>query len=175
MSWKYAAILAFYVALPQSSFAVMLGLSTQELTRSASLVVIGEVESVTSAWTQDKKTIITTAEVIVAEALKGSPKTKKIRVQYHGGQVGDTIMRQSDAPVLNQGEKVLLFLAPGEPVRDGEAHTIAGRAQGKYTIGGDLIARKQGFTAIAGNPESMDLSISLEALIRNIRSHADEK
>jgi hypothetical protein len=152
----------------------MLGLSTEKLTRDAELIVTGDVENTESQWTPDKKSIMTTAVISINEIIKGKPVEKKIQVIYPGGEVGDTGMKVSDEVILNKGERVLLYLAPENKFSGGSAYRISGRAQGKYTIGKDLIARKQGFSATAGD-EHMDMTIPVEILKEKIRNVANEK
>ena len=162
------------MALPLPVVALMLGLSTEKLTHSAALIVTGDVEDVASQWTADKKFITTTAVISVQQVMKGKLAEKKIRVMHMGGQVGDIVMRQSDVEPLNKGEKVLLFLSPEEELSGGAAFRIEGKAQGKYTIGADRIARKKGFSAQAVD-EPMDISLPLETLTKKIKIYVDEE
>ena len=164
----------FTVFLCAPAFALMVGLSTEKLTRNAELVVTGYVEDIVSQWTPDKKSITTTAVISVQEVIKGMPERKKIPVIYLGGQVGDIVMRVSDEAPLHKGERVLLFLSPEKQLSGGAACRIEGRAQGKYTIGEDLIARKRGFSVEAAD-EHMDNNVPVETLIKKIRGYVDEK
>lgn len=164
----------FTVCLCAPAFALMVGLSTEKLTRDAELIVTGYVEDVVSQWTPDKKSITTTAGISVQEVIKGMPARKKIQVIYLGGQVGDMVMRVSDEAPLHKGERVLLFLSPEKQFSGGAACRIEGRAQGKYTIGEDLIARKRGFS-VEADAEHMDNTMPVEMLIEKIKGYADEK
>lgn len=157
-----------------SAFALMLGLSTEKLTRDAEIIIAGDVEDTESYWAPDKKSIMTTAVVSIAEVLKGKPVEKKIRVLYPGGEVGDIGMRVSDEASLRKGEQVLLFLCPEKQYSSGSAYRISGRAQGTYAIGDDQIARKRGFTVTADD-EHMDNTIHVETLKEKIRTYVDEK
>lgn len=157
-----------------STFALMLGLSTEKLTRDAELIITGDVEDTESNWTPDKKSIMTTAVVSIAEVIKGKPVEKKITVLYPGGEVGDIGMRISDEAPLRKGEQVLLFLKPEKQFSNGFSYSISGRAQGKYSIGDDLVARKHGFS-VSGSDEFVDNTIQVEALIEKIRTYVDEK
>ena len=174
--WKFTGALSLIVCMvfPLPAYGLMLGLSTQKLTRDAALIVMGDVEDVASQWTADKKFITTTAVVIVQQVIKGKLVEKKIRVMHMGGQVGDTVMRQSDVMPLNKGEKVLLFLSPEEEFSGGAAFRIEGKAHGKYSIDEDHIARKQGFSYEAAHGQ-MDITIPLETLTEKIRNYVDEK
>jgi len=156
------------------AFALMVGLSTEKLTRDAELVVTGYVEDTVSQWTPDKKAITTTAVISVEQIIKGVSVRQKIEVVRMGGQVGDLVMAVSDEASLKKGEKVLLFLSRENELSGGSACKIEGRAQGKYAIGEDGIARKRGFSVDAVN-EQMDNTIHIEKLTEKIRKYIDEK
>jgi hypothetical protein len=156
------------------AYGLMLGLSTEKLTRDAELIITGNVEDTTAQWATDKKSIITTSVISVQEVIKGRAVEKKIQVIYPGGEVGEIGMKVSDEAPLQKGERVLLYLTPENQFSNGSAYRISGRAQGKYTIGDDMIARKRGFAAVAGD-EHMDTTIPLETLKEKIRTYVDEK
>ena len=112
--WKKAiftfALTTFLLALPIASWAVMEGLPTEDLARGADIVVLGDVESATAKWSDDGKTIFTTAIVVVTDVIKGRSVGRKIEVEYPGGEVGGIGLKVSDEPAMEKGEKVLLFL-----------------------------------------------------------------
>jgi hypothetical protein len=144
--------LCFYFLFTTSLFAVMIPLSTELLTRDSDLVILGEVIEVESFWNQDRTLIYTTAQVYVYDRAKSDEAQFKttVTVEYVGGLVGDVGLRVSDAPVLKPGETVVLFLKRTKSRRDGVTmvHEIVAGAQGKYTVGEDKIARKDGFTVL---------------------------
>jgi len=163
-------IVFFFILSPSSSFAVMKGLSTEELTAASGLVIEGEVENTEALWSKDGK-IFTRATVVVNTMIKGNISQQKIPVEYDGGEIGDIGMRVSDqAPVpLDKGEKVLLFLKAGKGKKDGDAYNIVGKGQGKYRIDKKGIASKSGFT-IAGPKGMIDNNIPVDQLIEKIRN-----
>jgi len=167
-------VFVFTVCFCAPAFALMVGLSTEKLTRDAALVVTGSVEDTVSQWTPDKKSIVTIAVINVEQYIKGTSAQKKIQVMHMGGQVGDLVMAVSDEAPLKKGERVLLFLSPEKELSGGAACKIEGRAQGKYAIGEDGIARKWGFSVDAVN-EQMDNTIHIEKLTEKIRKYIDEK
>jgi hypothetical protein len=166
----FVSILFFYVP----AFALMVGLSTEKLTHDAGLIVTGYVEDTVSQWTADKKSIITTAVVAVEQCIKGACTQKQIQVMQMGGQMGDLVMAVSDEVLLKKGERVLLFLSPEHELSGGSACKIVGRAQGKYSIGEDGIARKGGFSVGAVNDQK-DNNIQVDKLTEKIRRYVDEK
>jgi hypothetical protein len=153
--------------------AQMRGLSTEELTRGSSLVVVGDVEEVESYWSEDGKRILSRATVLVREVVRGKTTENRISVEYPGGEIDGLGMKVSDVAPLTRGEKVLLFLSEKKKRRMGEAHSIIGKAQGKYTIEKDGTARKKGFS-IAERPEVVEDRLPLEELIKKVRA-IDEK
>jgi hypothetical protein len=180
---RYFIRLFFLCMLAASSseaFAVMIGLSTEELTNSSDLIVIGNVKSVESTWSEDGKIIISRAKIIVNTVINGKWEKEIINVEYIGGEVGDIGLQVSDVKPLKQGENLLLFLkiknGQKQKLERGVAplsneeiyHSIVGNAQGQYTITPQGIAKKDGFTLMPGS-ELIDNDIPLGVLIDKIR------
>ena len=149
--------------------AFMTGLSTEELTRSSEAVVVGGVEDVESHWNKDGTSIFTTASVVVEEVVRGVVLQQRITVEYEGGEIGEIGLKVSDVASLERGEKVLLFLKSGKSKRDGNIYNIVGKAQGKYLIGEDGIARKRGF-ALGSRKDMVESETPLGRLIEKIRN-----
>jgi hypothetical protein len=168
------AFFCFWVASSSQAFGVMMGLSTEELTKSSDLIVIGNVKSVESLWSEDGKFIISRAKVIVHSVITGKWDKDIISVEYVGGEVGDIGLKVSDVKPLKQGENLLLFLKlkngqKQKMVKDEIHHTISGNAQGQYTINARGIAKKDGFSVMQGR-ELIDNDLPLEILINKIRA-----
>ena len=70
---------------------------------------------------------------------------------------------------IGKGEKLILFLETGKSRQDGNVFNIVGKAQGKYTIDNNGIARKGGFSVISGE-EIIDNNIPVDILINKIRN-----
>ncbi|MEJ2697352.1 MAG: hypothetical protein P8013_11965 [Candidatus Sulfobium sp.] len=147
--------------------AVMVGLSTEELTKNADLVVKGKVESVKSVWDEDGKRIVTRVTIAGPSVIRGASDRGRIIIEYPGGEVGGIGMKVSDVDPLQEGEEVILFLKAGRTVKDGRIYHLVGKAQGKYTVGDDGIARKKGFSLAAG-AEKVDNNIPVDRLIEKI-------
>ncbi len=155
-------------SVPNVSTAVMEGLSTEELTRRSDLVVVGDVESVAAAWSDDRTTIHTTAALTVAEVVKGRSADRRIEVEYPGGEVGDIGLKVSDEPGMKKGERVLLFLKRAAGPGDANRYKLVGKGQGKYSIGPDGVARKRGFSLV-GDATQVDADIPLGTLLEKIK------
>jgi hypothetical protein len=154
--------------LSSSSFAIMKGLSTEELTKASDLVIVGEVINVEAQWSKDEKTIFTSVYIVINNIIKGAPKQAMITVEYEGGEIGDIGLQVSDQSSLMKGEKIILFLKSGKSKKDGFVYNIVGKNQGKYLIGEDGVARKGGFSVI-GQKDNIDNNISVDELIEKIK------
>lgn len=155
-------------SLAPFSYAVMFGLSTEDLTRGSEMVVEGDVEDVQSQWSEDGKTIFTRVTIVIRESVKGVMTEKKVVVEHEGGEVGDIGLKVSDVAVFRKGQRVLLFLKSGRSRGGGHVYNVVGKAQGKYTIDKEGIARKSGFSLIRGQ-EAVDNNIPLDVLKEKIK------
>lgn len=57
--------------IPATTSAVMMGLTTEELTRASDSVIDGIVEATEAHWSRDGKSIVTTSTIRVTEAVRG--------------------------------------------------------------------------------------------------------
>jgi len=162
------AILLIVTLSVSPSISIMRGMGTAELTNLSDLVIRGNVENVQSYWSSDHTTIITQAVVVYDTVIRGNIREKRITVEYEGGEVGDTGLRVSDSVEIRTGEDVVLFLKRGKSRRAGRAFGVVGKAQGKYTVGSDGIARKKGFSVIDGQG-MIDNNIPVQKLLDKIR------
>lgn len=161
---------------PQQSNAIMMGLSTEELTGNAEIVVSGKVEKIESLWSEDGRMIFTRAIVAVSDIIKGALQKERIAVEYEGGEIGDTGLKVSDISPLVKDNVVILFLRSGMSRRpllgqgaDDKIYNIVGKAQGKYLIDANGIARKSGFSIISGQT-LVDNNMPYHELIDKIRA-----
>lgn len=161
------------LCLASETHATMKALTTEKLTRASKVIVVGKVQDLESRWTEDGEKIITRAAVTVTRLIRGKMKSSQVLVEYEGGEVGEIGMKVSDVSPLKKNERVLLFLKPRGENADSRVFSIVGKAQGKYTIHEDGVARRRGF-ALAGKQIPMDNDIPLEELIRKIEAVADE-
>lgn len=167
----YSTCICLWGIVPSS--AIMIGLSTELLTKQSGLVVTGEVKETKSQWADNGKAIVTIATIVIDEVVKGRSDTKTIQVKCEGGEVDGIGMRVSDSAELAGGEKVFLFLNHGHQKSDSAEYEIVGKAQGKYTIGKDNIARKKGFS-VADKKEVIDNDIPVRTLIEKIKKYENE-
>lgn len=176
---SFLAALAFMFFFNSQTAAFMVGLSTEELTRSSDSVITGEVTDIESFWSEDGKTILTNATVTVENIIKGPSTQSTIIVEYEGGEIGGIGLKVSDIAPLVKGEKVLLFLKAGDSRKFSDSRkpkaarekiqTIVGEAQGKYVIDTKGLVSKGGFSteAAAG---VVDNNLPLKELIKIIKN-----
>ena len=154
--------------MSSESGALMVGMSTERLTRESELVIVGDVENTISQWSDDGKQIVTQVTITYTDVIKGKNTNRKVVVEHEGGEVGEVGMQVSDSPHFRKGEKVILFLKPEKIKEDKDIFKIVGSAQGKYTIGTDGIARKKGFS-LWSDKELIDNNIPADMLIDKIK------
>lgn len=116
-------------ALPAAA-AQFRSATVEEATRSSDAVVRGTVERRVSRYTDGGSRIETDVEIAVASAWKGEPGARVV-VTVPGGEIGEVGMWVDGAPVLDDGEEVVLFL-----FRRGDRWHVNGLALGKFRVAG---------------------------------------
>jgi hypothetical protein len=155
------------ILMSAESGALMVGMSTERLTRESELVIVGDVENTKSQWSDDGKQIVTRVTIIYTDIIKGKHRNRNIVVEHEGGEVEGIGMGVSDSPHFRKGDKVILFLKP-EKRKEEAVFKIVGSSQGKYTVGTDGIARKNGFS-LWTDRELIDNDIPADMLIDKIK------
>lgn len=169
----------WFVVIPVLS--MMIPLPLERLTEAADIVILGEVEAVRSEWSLDKSIILTVTTIKVKEAWKGSLGYPRIFIQTQGGTIGDLTLKVSDVSVFKEGEEVVVFLNKIDDVMFLQnsfsvsvnflpSFTVFGKAQGKYSIGGDKIARKWGYILLDKEAER-DNVLALAELERRVKTY----
>jgi hypothetical protein len=166
-------IMLLILCFSSVSFAVMTGLSTRKLALNSNIVIKGEVVEIVSQWTEGRTAIFSTATIRIEEMVTGSYDKENVKVVYDGGVIDGIGMKVSDTASFKKGETVILFLTPDLKLRKVQAYRVYGRAQGKYLIGKDNIARKRGFSTVSGARE-IDNDLSVDELIEKIREFKNE-
>jgi hypothetical protein len=167
-------ILIVTFSLTQQSAAIMLPLSTENLTGESELIISGDVKQVKSEWGEDKKSIFTFATVTVRETIKGKASDKTLKIMYEGGEIDGIGMKVSDVAIPEVGKNVLLFLKPAKTRQLETIYKNVGKAQGQYKIDKDGIARKSGYN-LEGSAKDIDNNMPLEVLIEKIKRIGNEK
>jgi len=119
----------------EMSGGTLIQMDTRALTRSATMVVIGDIISQTPRASDVG--IVTDSVVRVVETLRGSAPSTVV-VTARGGRVGNTIAFAHDGPALRTGARVLLFLV-NQP---GSELGVVGGFQGAYEFSGDAASNE---------------------------------
>jgi hypothetical protein len=120
---------------PDVGETAVMRLTLEDLSREADTIVLGTVTGRVSAWNDRRTAIQTDVTVTIEETIKGSPGAE-ITFRVAGGIVGDIGMRTSTAPVLHDGDQVVLFLNTG-----GVPTSVVGHHQGALTVQDGTVAK----------------------------------
>jgi len=167
-------ILIATFSLTQQSAAIMIPLTTENLTGESELIILGDVKQIKSEWAEDKKAIFTIATVTVRETVKGKSSQKNLKIMYEGGEIDGIGMRVSDVVIPTVGENVLLFLKPAKTRQFETIYKNVGKAQGQYKIDRDGIASKAGYS-LAESAKEIDNNLPIEVLVEKIKRFGNEK
>ena len=107
----FLAVCATLFAPRLSDATIVIPVADTDLARQASVIVIGRITKITSAWDKDHEKIFTKLTLSVDETLKGKLKKHRLTVTQLGGIVGDIESWIDGNPEFTDGEKVLLFLS----------------------------------------------------------------
>lgn len=126
------AVSLVLAAVPVSA-AVYRSTTVEEAARTSDAVVRGTVGHRTSRYVDGGSRIVTDVEIAVASAWRGSPGARVV-VTVPGGEIGEVGMWVDAAPVLAEGDEVVLFLA-----RRGAGWHVNGLALGAFRVHGDEV------------------------------------
>ena len=79
-------------------------------TQKAEVIVVAEVESMSSNWDDEGREIYTYITLRVVEKIKGNVEGNQIVLRHLGGIIGNIESRVSGMPQFVRHEKVLVFL-----------------------------------------------------------------
>lgn len=110
--------------------SVVLRTTVADMSRTADLVVRGEVLLLASRTVEGERTrIVTDLTLRIDEVLKGQLAETTFTVTLPGGRSGDFVMKIPGMPQFRQGEEVVLFLE-----RTSTSYAVSGLQQGKFSI-----------------------------------------
>ena len=148
------AIVSPSIAVSQSG-----AVATEELTRSADVVVVGKVTGVRSAWSADRSRIYSTVTLAVDQHIKGDESQRSITISTPGGEVDGVGEMYSHTAKFRMDEQVIVFAAKD---RQGQLKVIGGDV-------GKLIVTKEERTGrlLVGGSESLTMVTSrLKAVVK---------
>ncbi len=165
--------------------AMMIKLPLLKLSREADAVLQGRVEDIRCEWNLNQDLIFTFVTIKVLDIWKGDVPFPSVVIRIPGGRIGDLQLKVSDAAAFQPGEDILVFLKDlGEkerlllprtgPLSLYSCFTVFGGAQGKYSIDGNRIARKQGYTLYQKDGQE-DRSVPLSVLKKRVKTFLNRK
>ncbi len=130
------AVAALLFGTSGTGYALLEQKELTDLTIAADEIIIGTVDDQYVAFV-DENIIHTFSEVFVEYSFLGAaPSSRSIVVETAGGEIGDLGLWVEDQPVINVGERVVLFLNGNE---ERGTFTINNHVQGKYTMDEDWV------------------------------------
>jgi len=131
-----AAVVALLLSPARSTAHHPEGLTLDQLTRRASVVVEGQVTAVNSAWNAAATQIHTTVTLRVGSYYKGDLRRNVLQIRMLGGTVGNMTMAVLGQPTFALNEQVTLFLKPNFEERD---VPFVGASEGKFRVARDPV------------------------------------
>lgn len=117
----------------QEATALALGLSVEEMTAGASLIVMGKCIGTRSQWSD--RNLVTLATMLVEESLKGAA-ANEVTVVLPGGidfnRPVPIATTYPGAPQISLDERAFLFLTDEDKIPG--SYAVMGFAQGKYSV-----------------------------------------
>ena len=106
-------------------------LSFEELVGQSAVVAHGRVASTRVAWDAERENIWTHYQIVLDEALKGSPG-RTVEIQEPGGELDGIRMEIIGSPRYELGEEVVVFVAPTPA-----GMRTCGWGQGRFVVQGE--------------------------------------
>ncbi len=154
-----ALIACLFVLSSISAFAQSHSMNARELVSESEFVVVGQVASIRSQWSDDRSYIFSHVTVAVDEFLKGERSERMITVRQLGGEVGDVGEMYSHTARFLPDEEVLVFLKR-DPRGDLQ---VTGGEHGKFKITRD---RETGERMIEGRVPLDNVTRDLKILLK---------
>ena len=144
--------------------ATVVRLDLDGLVQASHTIVLGAVESSEPYWTPDGRLILTRTTIRIGETLKGTDG-RTIEITTMGGTIGDTTLHVAGMPVFFPNEEAVVFVED-----TGAYRVVVGLGQGKFSIGGGMVANNISNLEFAGGAKASTTRMSLELLLTEIRS-----
>jgi len=172
--------------------ALMFKIPLKQLVDEAEAIVIGKVQSVRCEWSLDKRLILSIVRVRVQETMRGDLMVPDIILEVLGGTRGDLSLKVTDMPTFHENEEIVIFLRSINAIADTKhsftvaqnyfpAYEVYGKAQGKYSIDAEGLARKSGYEILSEDedPENVlsvdSLKTKIQSILRETHSKKQRK
>jgi hypothetical protein len=153
-------LLALGSAIPAQA-VVVAPMTFEELVGEATAVVYARVAEVRGRWTADRRTIESVVTVQALRYLKGN-LGDQIAIRLPGGEAGGFVNVIPGAPVLREGDLVVLFLGARGPA----ILTPVGLTQGVFRV---IVDAREGTALVTPPP------LKASAVGRVVRGAADRR
>jgi hypothetical protein len=138
------AVLLVAVSLAAPAYAItLIPVTFEEIAAEATAVVYARVADVRGQWTSDRTAIESVVSLDALRYFKGD-LGERVSIHLPGGEVGGLVNVVPGAPVMRQGDLVVLFLAAKPPAMP----SLIGFTQGVFRVALDQRAG----TAIVSPP-----------------------
>lgn len=149
--------------------AVAMPVTVEGMARESEAVIHGRVEKRESRLTPDGRHVYTLVTLRTDRVLRGQAP-EQVVVRIPGGEVGEIGEHVDAAPLFEEGEEVVVFLAPGR----GGPRRVQGLALGKFRVEGEAARPNLRAIAVAPGPapagERRVEPMPLAELERRVRS-----
>lgn len=126
------------VAPAPARASLVVALDLPQMVERADHVAVVDVQSVEAAWDEKHERILTTVDLSVVEAWKGTMgPAMHVKVVQPGGTVGDVTMKVFGLTQFTPGERALVFLRGSQT-----GASVVGMAQGKRLLRRDVTTKR---------------------------------
>lgn len=131
-----ALVAVLLLSAGSASSTVMRFMSLEELTSRSTDVVRGTVLGQSVRWTENREGILTYVDLLIHERLKGTrPIAQVVQLVQSGGELEGRRMRVVGLPEFQDGEEVVLFLAPySNDPREADHVSLIGGRMGRLPV-----------------------------------------
>jgi hypothetical protein len=130
--WMTVTVIAVAIELGRVEAITVVPMTFEDLVREATAVMYARVAEVRGQWTSDRRTIDSVITLEAVRYMKGD-LGPSVLLRLPGGETGGVINLLPGAPVLRQGELVVLFLASRGPA----IPSAVGLSQGVFRVSHD--------------------------------------
>jgi hypothetical protein len=139
-------------------------LGLEDLVRRAHSIVVGKVTGTRTYWSADRKLILTSYTIQIAENIKG-PASTMVEVTSVGGKIGNLELYVSGMPSFQQGENAVVFIE-----QSGAYQMVLGLRQGKFTVTNGQVANDAGELSFPDGRPGSSLKMPLQDFKDRIRT-----
>lgn len=147
----------------RSEATVVERLDLDRLVATANTIVLGQVESTETYWSDDGRLILTRNTVRVGETLKGSPSSSVV-VTTIGGTLDGITLYVAGMPEFRENEETVVFLEG-----TGVYRTVVGLGQGKFAVEGSVVSNDTSNLEFVGGVGTLPTRMTLDRLRNEVR------